>query len=160
NYSDLYELSAAGAVERQLTNDASRQVDLNHWSFYPSVSADGAGVLYSYDRKYFTGSYLVDLSVYRMPLDGGQRQAQIWSTPNQGTGGDLQPIGLASGGLIYTKTEIDGASNQVLARIWYQRGQRTRGAALSAAGQRCEQPALSPNGTQVAMVCTAVGSTT
>jgi hypothetical protein len=99
NFSDLYELSTTGAVERQLTNDASNQVDLNHWSFYPSVSPDGANVYYSYDRKYFPGSFLVDLAVYRMPLAGSQRQAQAWSTPNQGTGGDLQATGLASGGL-------------------------------------------------------------
>jgi Tol biopolymer transport system component len=160
NFSDLYELSTTGPVERQLTSNASSQVDLNHWSFYPSVSPDGANVFYSYDRKYFAGSFLVDLSVYRMPLAGSQRQAQAWSTPNQGTGGDLQPTGLASGGLIYTKTEIDGATNQVFAQVWYQRGQRTRGAALSPGDQRCQQPAVSPNGTQVAMICSAVGSAT
>ncbi|HEY4026152.1 MAG TPA: hypothetical protein VGO86_06950 [Candidatus Dormibacteraeota bacterium] len=160
NFSDLYELGTTGAVERQLTSDASNQVDLNHWSFYPSVSPDGANVYYSYDRKYFTGSLLVDLSVYRMALDGSQLQAQAWSTPNQGTGGDLQPVGLASGGLIYTRTEIDGATNQVFSQIWYQRGQRTHGAALSPNGERCQQPALSPNGSQVAMVCSEVGSAT
>jgi WD40-like Beta Propeller Repeat len=159
-FSDLFELSTSGAVERQLTDNASSQVDLNHWSFYPSVSPDGANVYYSYDRKYFAGSFLVDLSVYRMPLAGNQRQSQAWSTPNQGTGGDLQPTGLASGGLIYTKTAIDGATNQVLAQVWYQRGQRTRGTALSPDGQRCQQPALSPNGSEVAMVCSAPGSAT
>jgi Tol biopolymer transport system component len=159
-FSDLYELGTGGAVERQLTDNASSQVDLNHWSFYPSVSPDGASVYYSYDRKYFAGSFLVDLSVYRMALAGSQRQAQAWSTPNQGTGGDLQATGLASGGLIYAKTEIDGASNQVLSHVWYQRGQRTRGAALSPDGQRCQQPALSPNGSEVAMICSGVGSAT
>jgi Tol biopolymer transport system component len=159
-FSDLYELGASGAVERQLTNDASRQVDLNHWSFYPSVSPDGSSVFYSYDRKYFTGSFLVDLSVYRQPLGGSQRQAQAWSTPNRGTGGDLEPIGTASGGLLYTKAEIDGGTDQVFSQIWYQRGQGTRGVGLSPDGQRCQQPALSPSGALVAMVCSAEGSPT
>lgn len=158
DFSDLYELSTAGAVQRQLTNNASSQVELNHWSLYPNVSPDGTEVYYSYDHKYFAGSYLVDLSVYRQPLNGSQRQAQAWSTPNEGTGGDLQPLALASGGLIYSKAEIDNATDQVFSQIWYQRGQRTRGAPLSPAGQRCQQPALSPNGTQVAMICSAVGS--
>lgn len=159
-FSDLYELGASGGVERQLTNDASRQIDLNHWSFYPSVSPDGTSVFYSYDRKYFTGSFLVDLTVYRQPLGGSQRQAQAWSTPNRGTGGDLQPIGLASGGLLYTKAEIDGATDEVISQIWYQRGQGTRGVALSPDGQRCQQPALSPNGALVAMICAPEGSAT
>jgi Tol biopolymer transport system component len=160
-YSDLYELSTSGAVERQLTNDAAKQVDLNHWSFYPSVSPDGGSVFYSYDHKYFTGSFLVDLSVYRQPLGGSQRQAQAWSTPNRGTGGDLTPLGVASsGGLLYTKSEIDGTTDQVFSQVWYQRGQGTRGVALSADGQRCQQPALSPGGSLVAMVCSAEGSPT
>jgi Tol biopolymer transport system component len=159
-FSDVYELSTSGAVQHQLTSNASKQVDLNHWSFYPSVSPDGSSVFYSYDRKYFAGSFLVDFTVFRQPLDGTQRQAQAWTTPNRGTGGDLQPVGLASGGLIYTKTEIDGTTDQVFSQIWYQRAQGTHGAPLSPDGQRCEQPALSPNGAAVAMVCEAVGSTT
>ncbi|MBO0681658.1 MAG: PD40 domain-containing protein [Candidatus Dormibacteraeota bacterium] len=158
DFSDLYELSTAGAVQRQLTNDASTQVDLNHWSFYPYVSPDGTTVYYSYDRKYFQGSFLVDLSIYRMPLAGSQRQAVAWSTPNQGTGGDLRPIPLASGGLLYAKSDIDNATNQVISRIWYQRGQRTVGAGLSPDGQRCQMPSLSPDGTRVAMVCSAENS--
>jgi Tol biopolymer transport system component len=153
NFSDLYELSTAGAVQRQLTSDASPEVDLNHWSLYPAVSPDGADVYYSYDRKYFPGSFLVDLSVYRQPLAGVQRQAQVLSTPNQGTGGDLRPIPLASGGLIYAKAEVDAATNQVTSQVWYQRGPRTTGVALSPEGQRCQQPALSPGGTELAMVC-------
>jgi hypothetical protein len=108
-------------------------VDLDHWSLYPAVSPDGTEVYYSYDRKYCTGCYLVDLSVHRQPLNGTQRQAQAWSSPNQGTGGDLQPIPLASGGLIYAKSSIDGRTDQVLSQIWSQRGQRTPGAALSRA---------------------------
>jgi Tol biopolymer transport system component len=160
NYSDLYELSLNGTVERQLTNNASPRVDLNHWSFYPRASPSGAYVFYSYDAKYCAGCYLVDLSVFRQPIDGSQRQARSWSHPNQGTGGDLAPIQLPSGGIIYSKFTINQANNQISSRIWYQRAQGTAGAPLSESGQSCQQPALSPDEARIAMICAPIGATT
>lgn len=160
NLSDLYELSPSGAIQRQLTNDASGQVELNHWSFYPHVSPSGTNVFYSYDEKTCQGCYLVELSIFSQPLGGRQSQARRWSRPNAGTGGDLTPIPLESGGLLYSKFQVDGATNQVISQLWYQRAQGTTGVALSPAGQSCQQPALSPAGTQVAMICAAEGSAT
>lgn len=159
NFSDLYELSASGTVQRQLTNDASGQVDLNHWAFYPHVSPNGQNVFYSYDQKYCTGCYLVDLWIYSQPLNGNQGEARPWSNPNEGTGGDLQPIPLGAGAVLYSKFEIDNANDQMYSQVWYQRGQGTPGVGLSPAGQSCEQPALSPNGAELAMVCTPIGGT-
>lgn len=159
NFSDLYEMSPGGTIQRQLTNDASGQVDLNHWSFYPHVSPNGQNVYYSYDEKYCDGCYLVDLSLFEQPLDGGRAEAAQWSDPNEGTGGDLQPIPLGGGAVLYAKYEVDGSTDQIFSQIWYQRGQGTPGTSLSPAGQTCEQPALSPDGTEVAMVCAPIGST-
>jgi Tol biopolymer transport system component len=160
NVSDLYELSTSGAIQRQLTSDASGTVDLNHWSFFPHVSPAGTSVFYSYDQKTCQGCYLVELSIFSQPLGAPQSQARRWSRPNQGTGGDLNPIPLESGGLLYSKFQVDGATNQVVSQIWYQRAQGTTGVALSPAGQSCQQPALSPSGTEVAMICQAEGSQT
>lgn len=160
NVSDLFELSTGGSIQRQLTSNASGQVDLNHWSFYPSVSPNGSGLFYSYDRKNCHGCYLVDLSIFSQPLGGTQSEAQRWSTPNNGTGGDLNPIPLASGGVIYSKFQVDGGSNQIFSQIWYQRAHGTPGTALSPDGQSCQQPALSPSGTEVAMICSPRGGST
>jgi Tol biopolymer transport system component len=160
NFSDLYEMSPAGTIQRQLTSDASGQVDLNHWSFYPRVSPNGQRVFYSYDEKYCDGCYLVDLSVFAQPLAGGQGSAEQWSNPNEGTGGDLQPIPLGTGGLLYAKYEVDNGTDQIYSQIWYQRGQGTPGTSLSPASQTCQQPALSPDGTEVAMICAPIGGTT
>jgi Tol biopolymer transport system component len=160
NFSDLYEMSPSGTIQRQLTNDASGQVDLNHWSFYPHVSPNGQNVYYSYDEKYCTGCYLVDLWLFEQPLNGGQDEAQQWSTPNEGTGGDLQPIPLGGGAVLYSKFEVNGNTDQMYSQIWYQRGQGTPGVGLSPANQTCEQPALSPDGTEVAMVCSPIGGST
>jgi Tol biopolymer transport system component len=160
NFSDLYLLGVNGKVERKLTNNASSQVEHNHWSFYPFVSSDGTYVLYSYDEKYCDGCFLVDLSIFAQPINGSQGQARGWSNPNQGTGGDLQPILLDSGGLLYSKFAIDANTNQVTSQIWYQRGQGTHGAQLSPPGKSCQQPTLSPSGTEVAMICSAGGAST
>ncbi|MFZ0214509.1 MAG: hypothetical protein WAM30_01055 [Candidatus Dormiibacterota bacterium] len=159
NVSNLYELSMSGQIQRQLTNNASNQVDLNHWSFYPRVSADGSTLFSSFDKKLCAGCYLVDLSIYSQALQGTQSQARDWSTPNQGTGGDVSPIPLASG-VIYAKFEVEGGSDQIYSQIWYQRAAGTPGTPLSPGNQSCQQPALSPNGAQLAMVCSAIGGTT
>ncbi len=58
--SDLYLLDLNGNIQRQLTHNASRVVDFNHWSFYPRFSPDGQTLFYSWDPKNQDNLYRVD----------------------------------------------------------------------------------------------------
>jgi Tol biopolymer transport system component len=151
NSSDVYLLTTAGKVERQLTHHQSPQVEYNHWAFYPRFSADGTRVFYSYDDKDPGGTYRVDLSIWALPADRSG-SAVDWTVPNQYTGGDTHPVPLRSGALIYTKYSIDDKS-QVHSQIWMAGRPSVDGVALTQPDENCEQPALSPDEKTIAMIC-------
>ena len=155
NESDLFLLDLDGHVIKQLTHNASRFTTSNHWSFFPRVSADGQTLFYSYDPKNPPNLYRVDLAVYAMPITGAQTRARRWTDPYYYSGGDVQPIPLASGGLLYTKFNIDDQGHGY-SQLWLQRGPWTVsiGKALTTPADSCSQPALSPDGKKVAMICT------
>jgi len=152
--SDLYLLDLGGHVLKRLTKDDSRYVESNHWAFYPRVSPDGANVVYGYDSpKNLKGvEEGVDLSIWSMPLSGAQSQARRWTDPNWYTGGDVSPIPLASGGLLFVRHSID-PSTTVHSQIYYQ--SRALGIAkpLTTEADDCSEATLSPDATQIAMVC-------
>jgi hypothetical protein len=171
NYSDLYELGLDGSVERQLTNDAGRNVPSNQWAFYPRVTSDGQTLYYDFDPKYVPNNFSVNLSVYSMPLGGTQAQGRRWTVPTWGpagvpVGGDVEPVPLDGGGFVEARYSINSASLQY-GQIWLQKqavpaiAQYTRlpepGAALTPPTESCYSPAVSPDGTKLAMVCTGVG---
>jgi Tol biopolymer transport system component len=158
NSSDLYLLGADGKVVRQITRNSSRYVEENHWSFYPALSPDGGTLFYSFDPKAEDNYYRVDLAIYSMPLGGTQNQARARTVPTSYTGGDVQPVPLASGGLIYTSYDIDEQSHNY-ARIWLQPQPGTVGGPLTDAADNCSSPALSKDGTQLAMICTRADQT-
>jgi Tol biopolymer transport system component len=154
NVSDLFELNLNGQVERQLTSDSSRNIELNHWAFYPSISADGSTLYYSWDQKNFGNTFTVDLRVYSMPLGGVQRQARDWTLPNAGTGGDVQPLAVPSGGVIYTKYDIN-PQGQTVAQVWMTTRALSAGRPLTAPADDCSAATLSPDGSRMAMICTS-----
>ena len=149
NFSDVYLLTSSGRVLRQLTHHSAKAVEANHWSFFPRFSSDGTQVFYSYDDK-VPGTYEVDLAIFAMSLDDGS--VVQWTTPNPYTGGDVEPLPLKSGGLIYTKYSIDNQS-QVHGQVWFQSGPGADGVALTQPDDNCGAPALSPDETFIAMVC-------
>jgi Tol biopolymer transport system component len=149
NYSDVYLLSTEGRVIKQLTHHSARQVEYNHWSFFPRFSADGSKVFYSYDAK-DPGSYEVDLAIFSLDVNTGV--AVQWTEPNPYTGGDVDPIPMKDGRLLYTKYSIDDKS-QVHSQLWLQAGPGTAGVALTQPEDNCASPALSPDGGSVAMIC-------
>jgi hypothetical protein len=151
NSSDLYLLEASGRVVGQLTHNSSRRVELNHWAFFPRLSADGSSVFYSYDPKDPNNAFRVDLSVFSRPADPTRKESTIWTKPNQYTGGDTNPIPLGAA-LIYTRYSID-ARDQVHSQIWLQTQPGSAGVGLTAAEADCAQPAVSPDGKLLAMVC-------
>jgi Tol biopolymer transport system component len=152
NSSDLYLLTTAGQVKAQLTHNASRRVEANHWAFYPHFGPDGSAVFYSYDPKDPGNSYRVDLAIFSLPMDPAAVGPTDWTLPNEYTGGDTNPLPVA-GGLIYTRFSIDEHS-EVHSQVWLQAQPGSQGVALTAAGDDCSQPAVSPDARLIAMVCT------
>src|SRR5260370_33753960 len=105
-YSDVYVLSRFGVPVRQLTDSEYRYgmatPSLNHWSFYPRVSADGGTLWMTYDGLKCDGCYDVRPAIYSMPFGGNIRQARAWTDGGYYSGGDQQPVP-GSGGAIHTK---------------------------------------------------------
>jgi len=152
NFSDIYLLGLDGRVEAQLTHNESPAVERNHWAFYPRFSADGQTIFYSYDPKDPYNSFRVDLAVYAMPVAAPAR-ARVWTSPNHYTGGDVQPVPLKSGALLYTKYSID-PQGTVHSQLWIQARPLSPGAALTKPEDDCSQPNVSPGQDVVVMVCT------
>jgi dipeptidyl aminopeptidase/acylaminoacyl peptidase len=152
--SDLYLLDLDGHVVKRLTKNDSRYVEYNHWAFYPRVSPDGSTLFYSYDGpKHVDAAPGDDLSVWSMPLNGSQNQARRRTDPYFYTGGDVSPIPLAGTGLVYVQHSID-RSTAVHSQIRLQsRPGDWVGKPLTNLADDCSQPALSPDGTQLAMIC-------
>jgi Tol biopolymer transport system component len=149
NYSDLYLLSSGGRVLRQLTHHRSGLVEANHWSFFPRFSPDGKQIFYSYDAKY-VGSYEVDLTIFSIGVD--TQAVEQWTIPNAYTGGDVNPVPLKNGGLVYTKYSIDDQS-QVHSQVWIQAHAGSDGVALTQPADNCGTPAVSADEETIVMIC-------
>ena len=159
NFSDMYLLSRSGQQLSQLShNSSSRAVEDNHWIFYPRFSPDGGSLFYVFDPKEAFNSFRVDLAIFVSPIGTGRATSE-WTSPNAYTGGDVQPVPMRDGSLIYTKYSIDD-SYQVHSQIWYQRRAGSPGTALTTPEQGCYSPAVSPDEKLVAMVCTKGSNTT
>jgi len=152
-WSDVYLLADNGTTVRQLTrnNRSTKDLSLNHWAFYPHPAAGGE-VLYSYDSP--KDGYEVDLAIWQMSLARTQASAVRRTEPNGYTGGDVYPNPLNGGGVLYSKFKSDATTGTIVSELWLQLGLRTAGAALTDPQDDCGQPALSPDQTLVAMVCT------
>jgi hypothetical protein len=153
-YSDLVLVDAAGHVQTQITHAASKTIELNHWALYPRLSADGSTLFFSYDPKDRFNNYNVVMAVWSLPLGAAATQMRKWTTPNNYTGGDVQPLPLASGGVIYTKYGLQESQNRIMGQLWISTRAGSVGRALTSADDDCSQPSLSPDGQRLAMICT------
>ena len=152
NRSDLYMLKPNGRGAVQLTDNRSPSVETNHWAFYPRLSPDASAVYFSYDPKDPYNSYRVDLAIFATSATGPSSAAVQWTEPNQYTGGDVGPVPLQGGGLVYTRFSIDDQSN-VHSQIWFQARPGSPGVGLTKPADDCSQPAMSRDETMIAMVC-------
>ncbi len=118
NVSDLFILQLSGRPAAALTHNGSPTIESNHWAFYPRFSPDGSQIFYDFDPKDPYNSYRVDLAIFASPAGGGAGSVQ-WTFPNQYTGGDVNPVPLSGGGLIYTRFSIDDQS-KVHSQLWFQ----------------------------------------
>jgi hypothetical protein len=159
-YSDVYVLNPFGTMLRRVTNNVAPPHNPDpagyHWSFYPRMSPDGKTLWMSYDKPKY--GYDVVLSIWSMPAAGSISQGRLWTNAADYTGGDVQPIP-AGGGIIYTKYDFASRYDpnqqaKIVGMLWYTNRAYTAGRELTAPGEDCRNPALSPNGTEVAMVCT------
>jgi WD40-like Beta Propeller Repeat len=153
-YSDLYLVDSAGHVQSQLTHNANKTIELNHWAMYPRLAADGTTLFFSYDPKDRFNSFNVVLAVWSLPLGGSTNQMRKWTLPQGYTGGDLQPVPLPNGGVLYTKYSLDPTANKILSQIYLTTRSGTVGQPLTPAADDCSQPSLSPDGQRLAMICT------
>jgi hypothetical protein len=170
-YSDVYILNRFGTVVRKITNNnaAPRNPDpsARHWSFYPRLSTNNKTLFMSYDKPKF--GFDVPMSIWSMPVGGNISQGRLWSISIDYTGGDIQPLPLKSGALIYTKysygPSCGGLESQIWitnqpeqayggARVCYPPPGASHGRALTSANEGCAQPTLSPDGKAMAMICT------
>ena len=159
-YSDAYLLTRYGGVISQLTSNIAPprgrwDTGANAWSFYPRLSLDQHSLWMSYDGPKAAGNnyFDVDMAVWTVPLGGSIRQGRQWTSPNNYTGGDMQPIPLPGGALIYTKYVYDSDGDRV-GQLWYTNRAGSAGRALTSTGVDCAQPAISPDGQNMAMICT------
>jgi len=152
-YSDVYLIDAAGGAVTQLSHNATtgRVIQLNHWMYWPRVGADGQTFYVSYDSPKSQDSYEIDFAVWQGSL-GGKLAARQLSEPFGYTGGDVDAVPAPGGGVLYSKYEISGG--QVYSRLAIQARPLASPDYLTDAADDCGQPALSPDGARVAMVCT------
>jgi len=155
-YSDLYLIDSGGQIQRQLTHNANRTVEFNHWAFYPRLSTDGA-LFFSYDPKDIYNDYNVVLAVWSMPVAGELDQARQWTLPERYSGGDVQPVPLASGAVLYTKYAFDAQLGKILGQIYLTMRVGAVGEPLTPPEDDCSQPAPSPDGRRLAMICSGGG---
>ena len=159
-YSDVYLMSRYGGILLQLTHNAAAprstwDTGANAWSFYPRLSPDQKTLWMSYDGPKAAGNgyFDVDMAVWAIPLGGAIRQGRSWTTANNYTGGDMQPLPLPTGGIIYTKYTYDSDQNRV-GQLWFTNRAGSAGKALTSTAAGCAQPSLSPDGHSIAMICT------
>jgi Tol biopolymer transport system component len=152
-YSDIYMLGGDGGNRKQLSNNATKSsiIQFNHWMFWPRVAGDGQTLLVSYDAPKDSNSYEIEFAVWQGSLAGKVASKQI-TDPFAYTGGDVSPVPMADGTVLYSKYEI--GDGQVFSRLAIQTKALATPTYLTDATDDCGQPALAPNGLSVAMVCT------
>jgi hypothetical protein len=156
-WSDIYALNLFGTIVNQFTFNQSRtgMVDpsLNHWSFYPRLTYDQQTLFMTYDGLKCDGCYDVQLAVWSQPYSGGIRAARPWTDGGYYTGGDVQPIPVPQGGIIYTKYSY-GPDEKLIGQLWFTNGEGSYGRALTDPGEDCRTPSLAPSGIELVMICT------
>lgn len=170
-YSDLYHVSAAGHVISRMTSDdqatSNRTLQLNHWILWPAVSPDGTDVYFATDapKPAPNKSFEEDFSLWSAPLgaafaigDTGISGGTRWSVPDVYTGGDIEPVPLPDGSVLYSSYANTGRGT-VVTVLGLQTGPTSPMRSLTTPPQDCGAPAVAPDGVTVAMVCTHLGQT-
>lgn len=164
-YSDLYHVTATGHVISQMTADAqaagNRTLQLDHWILWPAISPDGTSVFFATDSPKPAPRQCceVDFSLWSAPVDGqiaisdnGIGGGARWSVPDAYTGGDIEPVPLPDGDVLYSSF-VNTGKGTVVSVLGLQTGPRTAMVSLTTPAQDCGAPAVAADGVTVAMVC-------
>ena len=170
-FSDLYRVDAAGHTQ-QLTRDQGQggvpgrdpggQVVTQYWAMYPRVSASATQLYFATDRYKHVRCcpYDVTLRVAQMPVAGGTlkfwtadgvTQSDPHTQDGDYAGGDAQPVPLASGAVLFVRYAL--AVGSIASQLMLVTQPRAAPVALTAPEDHCAQPAVSPDGTKVALIC-------
>lgn len=154
-YSDVFVMNRFGTMVRQVTDNSgpprTNYTGYKHWSFYPRLSPDQGTLWMAYDEPKY--EYDTGFSIWAMPFGGTIRQGRVWSISGYYTGGDVQPLPMPFGGVMYTRYTYP-ADGKLTGQLWYINRANTTGKALTTEDEDCRSPSLSPDLTQVAMICT------
>ncbi len=156
-YSNVYLLSPTGQVLRTLLSESSSSYFNNHFAYYPRVSPNGQSLFYAWNWIDPYANYNVDFEVLSVPLSNTSVSPTVWSLSNlYYQGGDVEPLPLANGGLIYVKyaTGTTGNTGAVYSQLAYVTTPGAQPQYLTTPAQNCSEPALNPAGTEIAMICT------
>jgi Tol biopolymer transport system component len=167
-YSDLYELTPQGGVVAQLTHDYVGNnpdtIRSDHWIEWPRLSPDGQTLFFSLDSPKLINSYEVDFNIWSTPITtpsivtankynaDGKIVGTHWTTPEYYTGGDTDPMPLKSGALLYVAYSVTSA-DKATSTLDLQATPRAQPIQLTTSAQDCNAAVLSPDETEVAMVC-------
>jgi hypothetical protein len=109
--------------------------------------------------------YEVDFSLWSAPLsaafsigDAGVSGGTRWSVPDVYTGGDIEPVPLPDGSVLYSSYANTGKGT-VVTVLGLQTPPTSPMRSLTTAQQDCGAPAVAPDGVTVAMVCTHLDQT-
>ncbi|HET9050140.1 MAG TPA: hypothetical protein VFO60_00460 [Candidatus Dormibacteraeota bacterium] len=172
DHSDVMLVDAGGNTVAQLTHDASParrdgSLEDNHWAFHPRPSVDGRTLFLDFDSP--KSGFLVDFAIWAMPWPAAPpgtppasahltnvsppvAGSRRWTTPDDYTGGDIEPTPLPGGGILFVRYLVDNTF-QVHSQVMLVRAALADPVALTPPEDDCAQPALSPDGTRLAMVC-------
>jgi hypothetical protein len=187
-YSDLYELDPNGRVVEQLSHDSGKvtatALGADDWLFYPAVGPGGT-LYFSYDWPKGglddpNNPFQVDLSIWETTLGSQITWTSVQNSSgitqkswaNYYTGGNISPVPLDGGGLLYVdyeaatdntevSTPVPGADpgdevSQIRMDPTPSPNGTGHGTPLTQPGDDCAQPTLNPDQTEIAMVCTPV----
>ena len=170
-YSDLYHVGASGHVLSRLTSNntstTNRTLQLDHWILWPALSPDGSSVYFATDapKAAPNQSYEVDFSLWSAPVgasfnvgDAAVAGGTRWSVPDLYTGGDIEPVPLADGSLLYS-SDANTGKGTVVTVLGLQTSPNSPMRSLTTPQQDCGAPAVAADGVTVAMVCTNAGQT-
>jgi hypothetical protein len=168
-YSDLYHVTPAGRVLSRMTSDnrstTNQTLQLDHWILWPAIGQDGTSVYFATDapKPAPNQSYEVDFSLWSAPLgaaftidDTGVTGGTRWSVPDLYTGGDIEPVPLSDGRMLYSSYANTGKGT-VVTVLGLQTTPNSAMRALTTPAQDCGASAVAPDGVTVAMVCTNSG---
>lgn len=101
----------------------------------------------------------MDFSLWSAPLSGdvaigdqGVTGGTRWSVPDAYTGGDIEPVPLPDGNVLYSSYANTGKGT-VVTVLGVQTGPRSPMVSLTTPAQDCGAPAVAADGVTVAMVC-------